>query len=146
MKYKSVVVTKRGGPEVMEIIENDLHEPATGEVRIKVLATGVGRTDVNYRYGKSPFSLKVPFVPDYEIMGIVDALGPGVSKVAVGERVAALTSHGGYTEIIFLGQEHVVPVPQSLDPAEVATLVLTMCRHTKCCTGLQRSNPGIRCS
>jgi len=124
MKYKSVVVTKRGGTEVMEIIENDLHEPATGEVRIKVLATGVGRTDVNYRYGKSPFSPKVPFVPGYEIMGIVDALGPGVSKVAVGERVAALTSHGGYTEIIFLGQEHVVPVPQSLDPAEVATLVL----------------------
>ena len=62
MKYKSVVVTKRGGPEVLQIVENDLREPVAGEVR-KVLATGVGRTDINYRYGYSPFSPKIPFVP-----------------------------------------------------------------------------------
>lgn len=61
MKYKSVIVTKRGGPEVMQIIENELRPPATGEARIKVLATAVGRTDINYRYGYSPFSPKVPF-------------------------------------------------------------------------------------
>ena len=68
MKYKSVVVTKRGGPEVLKIVENDLREPVASEVRIKVLATGVGRTDLNYRHGESPFSPKVPFVPGYEIM------------------------------------------------------------------------------
>ena len=50
-----------------------LPRPAAGEVRIKVLATGVGRTDINYRYGYSPFSPKVPFVPGYEFMGVVDA-------------------------------------------------------------------------
>lgn len=124
MKYKSVVVTKRGGPEVMEITDNDLREPVAGEVRIKVLAAGVGRTDINYRYGYSPFSPKVPFVPGYEMMGIVDALGPGVSNVSVGDRVAALTGHGSYTEVIYLGQEHLVPVPQTLNPAEVVTLIL----------------------
>lgn len=131
MKYKSVVVTKRGGPEVMQIIENDLHEPAAGEARIKVLATAVGRTDINYRYGFSPFSPKVPFVPGYEIMGMVDAVGSpkqasgsGASSFTVGDRVAALTGQGGYTEVIYLGQEHLVPVPQSLDPAEVAVLIL----------------------
>jgi NADPH:quinone reductase-like Zn-dependent oxidoreductase len=124
VKYKSVVVTKRGGPEVMKITENDLREPVAGEVRIKVLASGVGRTDINYRYGYSPFSPKVPFVPGYEIMGIVDALGPGVSNVAVGDRVAALIGHGGYTEVIYLNREHLVPVPQSMDPADVVTLVL----------------------
>ena len=75
MKYKSVVVTKRGGPEVLQIVENELREPAAGEARIRVLATGVGRTDINYRYGYSPFSPKIPFVPGYEIMGVVDALG-----------------------------------------------------------------------
>jgi NADPH:quinone reductase-like Zn-dependent oxidoreductase len=124
MKYKSVVVTKRGGPEVMEITENTLREPIAGEVRIKVLAAGVGRTDINYRYGSSPFSPKVPFVPGYEMVGSVDALGPGVSKFAVGDRVAALTGHGSYTEVIYLGQEHLVPVPPSLDPAEVVPLAL----------------------
>lgn len=108
----------------MEITENDLREPVAGEVRIQVLAAGVGQTDINYRYGYSPFSPKVPFVPGYEIMGIVDALGPGVSNIAVGDRVAALTGHGGYTEVIYLKREDLVPVPQAMDPAEVVTLVL----------------------
>ena len=124
MKYKSVVVTKRGGPEVLQVVENELRPPAAKEARIKVLATGVGRTDINYRYGLSPFAPKVPFVPGYEVMGVVDAIGDGVTKVAVGDRVAALTGHGGYSEVIYLGQEHLVPVPQSLDPAEVVTVVL----------------------
>jgi NADPH:quinone reductase-like Zn-dependent oxidoreductase len=124
MKYKSVVVTKRGGPEVLQIIENDLRMPVSKEVRIKVLATGVGRTDINYRYGRSPFSPKTPFVPGYEIMGVVDAIGEGVTKVAVGDRVAALTGHGGYSEMIYLAPEHLVPVPQSLNPADVVAIVL----------------------
>ena len=93
-------------------------------MRIKVLATGVGRTDINYRYGYSPFSPKVPFVPGYEFMGVVDAVGENVSGFAAGHRVAALTGHGSYTEMIYLGQEHLVRVPSSLDPAEVVTLVL----------------------
>jgi NADPH:quinone reductase-like Zn-dependent oxidoreductase len=124
MKYKSVVATKRGGPEVLQVVENDLRDPAAGEVRVKVLASGVGRTDLNYMHGYSPFSPKVPFVPGYEMMGTVDAVGEGVTRIAVGNRVAALTGHGGYTEMIYLGQEHLVPVPPSLDPAEVVTLVL----------------------
>jgi NADPH:quinone reductase-like Zn-dependent oxidoreductase len=124
MIYKSVVVTKRGGPEVLQIVENYLRPPAANEARIKVLATGVGRTDINYRYGLSPFAPKVPFVPGYEIMGVVDAIGNGVTKVAVGDRVAALIGHGGYSEMLYLGQQHLVPVPPTLDSAEVVTVVL----------------------
>jgi NADPH:quinone reductase-like Zn-dependent oxidoreductase len=124
MKYKSVIVTKRGGPEVLQITENDLRMPVAGEVRIKVLATGVGQTDINYRYGYSPLSPKVPFVPGYEVMGIVDAIGEGVTKIDIGDRVAALTGQGSYTEMIYLGQEHLVHVPQNLNPADVVTVVL----------------------
>ncbi|HVN54972.1 MAG TPA: medium chain dehydrogenase/reductase family protein [Anaerolineaceae bacterium] len=125
MSYHSVVVTRRGGPEVLQIVASPLREPVPGEVRIKVLATGVGRTDINYRYGYSPFSPKVPFVPGYEIVGVVDAVGdPGRSRFKVGDRVAALTGHGGYAEVIYLREEHLVSVPASLDPAEVATLIL----------------------
>ncbi len=124
MKYKSVVATKRGGPEVLQIVENDLRAPVAGEVRIKVLATGVGRTDINYRYGHSPFSPKVPFVPGYEILGEVDAPGEGVSRFAPGDRVAALIGYGGYTEIIYIGEEHLVLVPRSLDPTAAVTLIL----------------------
>jgi NADPH2:quinone reductase len=57
-------------------------------------------------------------------MGTVEAVGDGVTRVAVGDRVAALTGQGGYSEIIYLGQEHLVPVPPSLDPAEVVAVVL----------------------
>jgi NADPH:quinone reductase-like Zn-dependent oxidoreductase len=124
MKYKSVVVTRRGGPEVLEIRENELRDPSAGEARIRVLAVGVGGTDINYRYGYSPLSPKVPFVPGYEIMGVVDAVGAGVNRVKPGDRVAALTGHGGYTEMIFLKQEHLVMVPSSLPPAEIVVLVL----------------------
>jgi NADPH:quinone reductase-like Zn-dependent oxidoreductase len=124
VKYKSVLATQRGGPEVLQVMENELRPPAAGEARIKVLAVGVGRTDLNYLHGYSPFSPKVPFVPGYEIVGVVEALCEGGNGLNIGDRVAALTGHGGYTEVICLGREHLVPVPASLDPAEVATLVL----------------------
>jgi NADPH:quinone reductase-like Zn-dependent oxidoreductase len=55
MKYKSVIVTKRGGPEVLQVVENDLRLPSAGEVRIKILTTPVCLPDVEARYGRSPF-------------------------------------------------------------------------------------------
>jgi NADPH:quinone reductase-like Zn-dependent oxidoreductase len=124
MKYRSVVATARGGPEVLQIVENDLRPPRAGEARIKVLATSVGRTDIHYRNGTSPLVPKTPFVPGYEILGVVDAVGEGVAAVAEGDRVAALTGHGGYAESIYLGQEHLVRVPTTLDIAEAVTLIL----------------------
>src|SRR5215207_7561173 len=124
MKYKSVVITKKGPPEVLKVVENELRTPLTGEVRIKILATGVGRTDIVMRYGYYPFAPKIPFAPGYEIIGVVDAVGEGVSRVAVSDRVSALTVYSGYAEYIFLGEEHIVHVPPTLDPAEAVSLIL----------------------
>ncbi len=124
MKYKSVTVTRRGSPEVFQIVENDLRAPLAGEVRVKTLAVPVCLPDVEARYGRSPFAPGYPFVPGYAIIGIVDALGEGVTSVAVGSRVAALTTYGGYAEYIFFGHESLIPVPDSVDPAEAATLIL----------------------
>jgi NADPH:quinone reductase-like Zn-dependent oxidoreductase len=124
MKYKSVVVTKRGGPEVLQVIENDLRPPSAGEARIKILATPVCLPDVEARYGHTPFAPKIPFVPGYAIIGIVDAIGEGVTNAAVGDRIAALTAYGGYAEYIFLGEEQLIPVPTTLDPAEIVPLIL----------------------
>ena len=124
MKYKSVIVTRRGSPEVFSIIENDLRSPSSGEARIKILATPVCRPDIQARYGHTPFAPKIPFVPGYAIIGIVDAIGEGITNVTVGDRVAALTVNGGYVEYIFLGKKHLVPVPTTVDPAEAVTLIL----------------------
>jgi NADPH:quinone reductase-like Zn-dependent oxidoreductase len=124
MKYKSVIVTQKGPPEVLRIIENDLRAPTAREARIKILATTVGRTDIGYRHGDLAFGPKIPFVPGYAVVGVVDAVGEDVTNVIPGDRVAALTGHGGYAEYIYLGEEHLVHVPMTLDPAETVTLVL----------------------
>jgi len=124
MKYKSVIVTERGGPEVLQVVENDLRAPSSSQVRIKNLAVPVCLPDVEARYGRSPFRLKTPFVPGYAVVGIVDQVGEGVTSVAVGDWVGALTTIGGYAEYIFLGEKQLIPVPAALDPAEVAPLIL----------------------
>ncbi|HUW95526.1 MAG TPA: medium chain dehydrogenase/reductase family protein [Anaerolineae bacterium] len=124
MSYKSIVVTRRGGPEVLQIVENELREPATGEARIRILAVPVCQDDIAARVGNRPFLPKTPFVPGYSVLGVVDAVGEGVTKVAVGDRVAALTQLGGYAEFLYLGQEQLVHVPPTLDPVEAVTLIL----------------------
>ncbi|RPI21512.1 MAG: oxidoreductase [Chloroflexota bacterium] len=124
MKYKSVTVTKTGGPEFLQVIEHDLRSPSAREARVKILATPVCLPDVEARYGRSPFKPAIPFVPGYAIIGVVEAIGEGVTKAAVGDRVAALTTYGGYAEYIFLGEEQLIPVPTTLDPAEAAPLIL----------------------
>ena len=98
MRYKSVIVTKRGGPDSLQVIENDLRAPSFGEVRVRILAAPVCGPDVQARYGQTPIAPRIPFVPGYAIVGVVDAIGEGVTKAAVGERVGALTVFGGYTE------------------------------------------------
>ena len=124
VKYKSVVVPRRGGPEVLQIVENDLREPSNDEVRVKVLAVPVCLPDVEARYGRTPFAVKMPFVPGYAVIGVADAKGEGITRVAEGHRVAALTTYGGYSEYVYLGEDQLIPVPSTIDPTEAAPLIL----------------------
>jgi NADPH:quinone reductase-like Zn-dependent oxidoreductase len=124
MKYKSIQVTARGGPEVLQIVEKDLRPPTDGEARIKILAAPVCAPDISARYGQSPFIPKPPFTPGYAFVGIVDAIGESVTSVAVGDRVAALTAYGAYAEYIYWDAKKLIPVPAALDPAEAAPLIL----------------------
>lgn len=131
MKYKSVVATRRGGPEVLQVVENDLRPPKPGEARVRTLAAQVCAPDIACRYGATPFPPRVPFVPGYAITGVVDALGgprhssqETAASPAIGDQVAALTVYGGYAEYIYLNQKQLIPMPTALDPAQAVTLIL----------------------
>lgn len=124
MNYKSISVTARGGPEVLKIVENELRPPKAGEARVEILASPVVQDDIAVRVGNRPWLVKTPFTPGYSILGIVDEIGQGVTKVAAGDRVVALTQFGGHAEYIYWDAEELVHVPPSLDPAEAVTLVL----------------------
>lgn len=124
MKYKSVVVTRRGGPDVLQIVENDLRPPSAGEARVRILATPVCQDDVACRVGNRPFLRETPFVPGYSMIGTVDAAGDDVNQVSVGDRVAALTNYESHAEYIYLDAEKLIQVPTSLDPAAAVTLIL----------------------
>jgi len=129
MKYKSVVATRLGGPEVLQVMENELSAPAAGEARIRVQAASVCRPDITARTGEAlysgtPLGRKPPFVPGYAMVGTVDALGADATGVAVGDRVGALMVVGGYSEYVYWRADRLFPVPASLDPAEAVTLIL----------------------
>jgi NADPH:quinone reductase-like Zn-dependent oxidoreductase len=123
MKYKRVIVSRYGEAEVLQVIEDLLPEPGPGEVRIKILAAGVAWGDILKRRGLG-MGMRSPFTPGYDIVGIVDKLGEGVSSVGVGQIAAALPVFGGYAEFICLPAAQLVPVPPGLDPAEAVCLVM----------------------
>jgi len=129
MKYHRVVVSRHGGPDVLQVVEGDLSEPRAGEVRVKVLAAGVSAYDLMFRRsGRLPGTPRVPFTLGADIMGVVDKLGEGVSAVEPGQRVVGATFclgiSGGYAEFICLPASELLPVPASLDPAEAVSLVV----------------------
>ena len=124
MKYKRIVVSQRGGPEAMQLIEETRPEPASGEVRVKTLAAGVAFGDTMRRAGKIP-GVKFPFIPGYELAGIAEKLGEGVTGITPGQMVAGLPMTGGYSEYINVSAANLVPTPdENLDPARVAATVV----------------------
>ena len=124
MKNMRIVVTRYGGPETLELIEEDIPEPAPGEVRVKVLAAGVCSPDILARQGVHPETPKTPFTPGWDLVGTVELTGEGVTGIEPGQTVAAMPIHGAYTKYICLPKEKLVSVPAGLDPAESVSLIL----------------------
>jgi NADPH:quinone reductase len=144
VKNTRIVVTRYGGPDALQVIQEDCPEPQDGEVRVKVLAAGVSLPDIMMREGIHPETPKLPFTPGWDLVGVVHQLGNGVTGIEVGQTVAALPIFGAYTEFICLPQQEFVPVPPGLDPAEAVSLVLNyitayqMMHHSARCKSRQR--------
>jgi NADPH2:quinone reductase len=124
MKHTRVVVTRYGGPDALRLVEEECPEPKHGEVRVRVLAAGVSLPDIMAREGVHPETPAVPFTPGWDLVGVVDRLGDGISGIEPGQIVAAMPIHGAYAEFVCLPQHELVPVPSGLDVAEAVSLVL----------------------
>ncbi len=129
---RAVVVEQTGGPEVLHVVEQPSPTPQAGQVRVAVEASGVNFIDVYQRTGAYPKPL--PFVVGSEGAGTVLEVGDGVSEVSVGDRVAwAMVDGGGYAEEVVVPVDRVVAVPDGVDLADAAAVMLQgMTAHYLC--------------
>src|SRR5580692_8378802 len=112
---RAVVITKHGPPSVLKVQDRpDPPPPSAGQVRISVRAAGVNFADHLARVGLYPDAPKVPSVVGYEVAGTIEAVGDGVDRARVGERVLAGTRFGGYAEIVNAAADDTVVLPESM--------------------------------
>lgn len=111
---KAIRVHEHGGPEVLRLEEVPLPEPGAGEARVRVRLAGVNFIDVYRRTGYYPVPGGLPAVPGGEGAGVVEAVGPGVTEVAEGDRVAFWDAAGAYAEAVVHRAERLLPLPEGV--------------------------------
>ncbi len=119
---KAVEITAPGGPEVLQLTDRPMPEPAHGQVVIRVAYVGVNRPDALQRAGLYDPPKGASDLPGLEASGAVVALGAGVSTLSVGDQVCALLPGGGYAEYVATPAAHCLPVPGGLTMAQAACL------------------------
>jgi NADPH:quinone reductase len=144
VRHTRIIVSHYGGPDALEVLEEECPEPRAGEVRVRVLAAGVSLPDLMMREGVHPETPPLPFTPGWDLVGVVDRLGDGSTVLAPGQIVAALPISGAYAEFVCLPQRELVPVPPGLDPAEAVSLVLNYITAYQMLHRSARVRPGQR--
>ena len=117
---RQAVIQRHGPPDVFAMRDVPVPEPGTGELRIRVRASGVNFADILARMGLYPDAPPPPLVVGYEVSGHVDRLGEGVIGMSEGDQVVALTRFGGYSESVVVPATLTYRVPPDLSDAEAA--------------------------
>jgi NADPH:quinone reductase-like Zn-dependent oxidoreductase len=144
MPWQHLVISRFGGPEVLEMAEEPgIPEPGSEEVRLKVIAAGTGFTDTMIRRGRYPdFKGPPPFTPGYEIVGMVEKAGPGVTTPRQGQLVADLCIVGGYAQYAIRSTRYLVPIPDGVDPDEAVCIPLAYLTAFQMLTRYRSLSPG----
>src|SRR5262245_18733000 len=132
MKLESVKIVrfhKIGSPEVLQLDDVPLPEPGYGEVRLRVKAIGLNRSEIHFRQGRYRFSPKLPSKIGYEASGIVDAIGSGVNPSIVGKTFSTVPSYpadefGVYGEVAVVPATAIAEYPAHLSYEEGAAIVM----------------------
>ena len=120
---RAVVITRPGGPEVLEVQERPTPEPGLGQVRVRVHASALNRADLHQRMGNYPAPPGVPAdIAGMEYAGEVDAVGPASTMWPVGSRVMGIVGGGAHAEFLCVHEREVLPMPRALSFEEAAAV------------------------
>ena len=119
---RQVWITRIGPPEVLAVREAPDPEAGAGQVRIRVRAAGTNFADLMARLGTYPDAPKLPCVVGYEVAGVIDQVGAGVTRFAVGDRVLGMPRFGGYTDTLVVSEAQASPMPDKMSFEEGAAL------------------------
>jgi len=120
---RAIAITRPGGPDVLAVVERPAPEPSRGEVRVRVRATAINRADLLQRMGAYPAPAdSPPDIPGLEIAGEVEALGPGVERLVVGDRVFGLVGGGGYAEAVVSHERALAKIPDGMSFEDAAAV------------------------
>jgi NADPH:quinone reductase-like Zn-dependent oxidoreductase len=119
---RQIWITRAGAPETLVVMEAPDPVAAAGQVRIRVKAAGINFADIMARLGIYPDAPPLPTVVGYEVAGVVDQVGSGVTSLKTGQEVVALCRFGGYSDVICVPQIQAFPLPPNLTPAQGAAI------------------------
>jgi NADPH:quinone reductase-like Zn-dependent oxidoreductase len=119
---RQIWITKAGSPEVLEVREAPDPIPGPGEVRIRVRAAGINFADLMARVGLYPDAPKLPCVVGYEVAGVIDTIGAGVTRLSVGDRVFGMPRFGGYTDTLVISEAQAFRMPDKMTFEEGAAM------------------------
>jgi len=140
---RAIVMRAPGGPEVLKVEEVSVGEPGTGQARVRQTAVGVNYHDIYVRSGLYK-TLQLPGIPGLEAVGVVEAVGPGVTRVAVGDRVGYLTrSYGSYAAERLIEADVLIKLPQSIDDRTAAATLLRGLTARMLVHDVHRVQPGM---
>ncbi|MBN9583053.1 MAG: NAD(P)H-quinone oxidoreductase [Afipia sp.] len=122
----AVTISKPGGPEVLVPAQRPVPKPGAGEILIKVAAAGVNRPDVLQRLGLYPVPPGASDLPGLEVAGEVVAVGDGVTRHKIGDKVMSLVAGGGYAEYCLTQDSHAMPVPAGFSLTEAGATPETL--------------------
>ena len=122
----AIAISKPGGPEVLVPDQRPVPKPGPNEILIKVEAAGVNRPDVLQRMGLYPVPPGASDLPGLEVAGEVVALGEGVTKRKIGDKVMSLVAGGGYAEYCLTHESHAMSVPKGFSMTEAGAVAETL--------------------
>lgn len=138
----AVRIERHGAPGVLAEREIPVPEPGPGEVHLRTLASGVNFADLLMRAGIYSTVPPMPYSPGFEVVGVVERLGPAVTGWREGDRAVALVRHGGYARDLVVPRRNLFACPDGLGAAEAAAVPVAYLTAWVCLFDAGNAKPG----